>query len=294
VTRDHDPSTVGDLGTGSHRLRHAVVVDGAMIRYDARGTGPGDVLLVHGHSAHHMWWHLVAPELERTHRVIRMDLSGHGDSDHRDDYSPAIRVRELVAVLDAVGADRPVIVGHSMGGRLAVVAGAERPDRIAGLVLLDTSIRPPGEQIPPSTRAGVRGLTYPTREDALARFRLKPPQPHPPAEVLAPVADYSLRDVGGGWAWKHDQRGYLGVDDAFTHDCAERLQLPVAYLYGEQSDIVDQPMAAYVRTVVPGPVRVTAVTNAAHHVPLDAPAETARLVEQSVAWILAETQRDVG
>jgi pimeloyl-ACP methyl ester carboxylesterase len=277
----------------SHRLPREVVVDGATIRYDVRGSGPTELLLVHGHAAHHVWWHLVAPRLEENHRVVRLDLSGHGDSDHRDDYPPDVRTRELLAVLDAVDARHPVVVGHSMGGRVAVVAGAEHPDRIAGLVLVDTTIRPPGQHRPPVERGDVLGLVYPTREDALARFRLRPPQPHPAAEVLAPVADYSLREVPGGWAWKHDQNGSIRVDDAMVHDCATRLRIPVAFLYGADSGLVDESMTEQVSRIVPASLRIRRVPGAAHHVPLDAPEETARLVSDSAAWILS-TRPDVG
>ena len=79
----------------AHAVRHAdVTVDGARIAYRAWGKpGRQGVVLVHGGAAHAGWWDHIAPFLAAEHRVVAIDLSGHGDSDHRDDVLTGHLVR---------------------------------------------------------------------------------------------------------------------------------------------------------------------------------------------------------
>src|ERR1700710_723324 len=89
-----------------------VVVDGVRIHYRAWGDPalPG-LVLVHGGAAHSGWWDHVAPQLTG-HRVVALDLSGHGDSGHRSGYDVQHWTDEVVGVAAAAGLDRPVVVGH--------------------------------------------------------------------------------------------------------------------------------------------------------------------------------------
>ena len=154
-------------------LSHATDVGGATIRWDVAGpaeaaTGhQGDLLLLHGNGANHMWWYKVRPELERHWRVIRMDLSGHGDSSWRETYRPEDWLDEAVAVLDAAGSRRPVVVGHSRGGRQALALAARHPERVAAAVVLDASVRPPHRYRDFTFRGGETGQR---RERNRARY----------------------------------------------------------------------------------------------------------------------------
>ena len=76
-----------------------VTVAGASIAYRAWGEEdrPG-IVLVHGGMAHSRWWDHVAPQLAAGCRVVALDLSGHGDSDHREGYSLDLWAEEVLAV----------------------------------------------------------------------------------------------------------------------------------------------------------------------------------------------------
>jgi len=257
-----------------------VVVDGAEVRYGVSGLDGPDLLLVHGSRAHHVWWHVMLPTLERRWRVIRLDLSGHGDSDHRERYSAAGWVAELMAVLSDAGSDGAVWVGHSMGGKLAVAAAASHPERVAGLVLLDTAIRPPHLYRSRQQRNAPATRLYSSREEALTRFRLVPSQPTPPAELFGPVARGSVRAVDGGWTWKHDQRGLPIIEDEYVDTCAAAIRVPMAYVYGQYSAMVEASMAEHVQRSVPASVTVTCIAGAHHHLVIDAPDRCAAAIDQ--------------
>jgi pimeloyl-ACP methyl ester carboxylesterase len=116
--------------------------DGVRIAYDVDGAGAGvPVLLSHGFaSSAHMYGSTVAA-LAPERQCIRWDLRGHGRSDYPTDaalYSADLAVGDMLAVLDAAGVARAVLVGHSLGGYLSLAFHRRHPDRVAGLVLVDT------------------------------------------------------------------------------------------------------------------------------------------------------------
>lgn len=270
-------------------LPDSVIVDGATIRYGVSGSGEHDIVLVHGNGAHHMWWHPIAPELEKHWRVITLDLSGHGDSDHRARYTPSLWVEEVRSVLDAVGSQRPLYVGHSMGGRAGISFATTHPDRLSGMVIFDSSVRPVDRYrnvIRVRERSATR--TYPTREEALARFRLLPAQPAPPSEILDPLAEYSLKQVADGWSWKHDPRSLMRFNDAEIDELTQSLTCPIVYVYGSGSVVVEPDLAEYVRSAVKGPIDIIRIEDAYHHVILDAPEQCTRIIEDAATRFFAE------
>jgi len=97
------------------------------------------LLLVHGFGHHAHVWDDLAPALAPYYRVLALDLRGHGDSgrDPAGRYDPETLVRDLDAATQSLGIDRLVLVGHSLGGRVAMRFAAAHPDRMAGLVVVD-------------------------------------------------------------------------------------------------------------------------------------------------------------
>jgi len=102
------------------------------------GDGP-PVVLIHGFGAALDWWDEIAPALARTHRVIRLDLIGHGGTEAPGSGYAIERQAALVAtVLDELDIARAVVVGHSMGGEVATAFTEANPGRVERLVLIDT------------------------------------------------------------------------------------------------------------------------------------------------------------
>jgi pimeloyl-ACP methyl ester carboxylesterase len=160
------------------------------------------------------------------------------------------------------------------------------PDALAGLVLVDAALHPPRTYLErAATRRPPTERRYPTRADAMVRFRLMPPQRHPDDEVMATLAAYSVRETADGWTWKHDHRGFPALYDPEVALAAARAPVPLGYVYGGDSGLVDDEAAAFVRSTVPTDVTTVRIPGASHHLPLDAPHEcVAAIAELIASW----------
>src|SRR5579872_2903988 len=141
------------------RTDHFVDVGGCAIHYlrwgDA-GVKPG-LVLVHGGAAHAHWWRFLAPLLTRQYDVVALDLSGHGDSGHRDSYPRELWAKEIVEVAArARFPGKPVVVGHSLGGLVAIIAAALHGERLAGAIIVDSPVHRPS----PESQEGRLGRSF--------------------------------------------------------------------------------------------------------------------------------------
>lgn len=253
-----------------------VSVEGASIAHDVDGAvgGPA-VMLVHGFAAHRHWWDAVLPQLTAASlRVARIDLSGHGGSAHRATYSVDQWAREVDAVSGVAFGDEPfVVVGHSFGGRVACALAGLPASRVSRAMIIDTSFRPPHEHRTSEVWRRPHRV-YPTRDAAVDRFRLIPPQPIDEA-ILRSVASHSVCARGDGWSWRHDPNL---APDAVGARPFTGLRVPLDFVYGERSVVVDsESVAAFLH--YPS-TTVTAIPGAHHHVVLDSP----RAVAGRIIW----------
>src|SRR4051812_21511335 len=111
---------------------------GAQLAYEDTGSGDG-VLLIHAGVNDRRSWRHVIERLAPRHRCIAYDARGFGETvyEREDGWSP---VADAVAVLDAAGLERPVVIACSMGGQTAIDLTLAHPDRVAGLVLIGAAI----------------------------------------------------------------------------------------------------------------------------------------------------------
>ena len=110
---------------------------------DEAGEGGRPLLLVHGYGgARRDFGPLIEPLAERGWHVVAPDQRGHGDSDDLNEesaYSFASFAGDLLELLAALGWDEIVLLGHSMGGMVAQTFALAAPDRLRGLILMDTT-----------------------------------------------------------------------------------------------------------------------------------------------------------
>ena len=113
--------------------------DGLPIFYRSTGSGEPTVVLVHCWGCSSDEWAGAIPALATNHRVIALDLAGHGRSGKtRKAWSVPAFVGDLRAVMDKLGVTKAILVGHSMSGPIVVEAAVEMPAKIVGLVPIDT------------------------------------------------------------------------------------------------------------------------------------------------------------
>ncbi|HUA42899.1 MAG TPA: alpha/beta hydrolase [Streptosporangiaceae bacterium] len=251
-----------------------VRVAGTEIAYRQFGSaGSSDssgIVLVHGGAAHARWWDHIAPLLATERRVVAVDLSGHGDSGRKDSYTLDGWADEVMAVAaDASLTDSPVIVGHSMGGFVALRAAGMYGTELAGIVVIDSPVQDltPEQQAAREGRAFGPLRVYPSREAAIARFRPMPDQPTLPY-VRAHVAATSIRAVDGGWAWKFDPAVFSR--SAATPALLRHLDCRVALFHAEHGIVPPQTtelMYDKLGQLAP----VIEIPAAGHHVMLDQP-----------------------
>jgi pimeloyl-ACP methyl ester carboxylesterase len=114
--------------------------DSALV-YEAAGQGP-PLLLIHGLSGSSRWWSKNVGDLAKRFRVYTVDLQGFGRSRARGRFNLHLAAKHLVALLDRLGIERASVVGHSMGGLIAVDLAATFPERVDRLILVDAAVFP--------------------------------------------------------------------------------------------------------------------------------------------------------
>lgn len=118
--------------------RDYVDIDGNRLFYEVAGSGPA-LLFLHAGIADRRMWDAEFERFGRDHSVARFDARGFGRSSAHT--RPFLRCADAVAVMDAAGIDRAVVIGCSLGGRTALEVCVTAPERVAGLVLLASALR---------------------------------------------------------------------------------------------------------------------------------------------------------
>lgn len=250
-----------------------VDVEGSDINY-LYWSEPGNpgLLFVHGHNAHAHWWDFIAPSYKDQYQTVALDLSGMGDSDHRDEYAVPLYGREIVAVADKCEmSPDTILVSHSFGGIMSIKAVADHPDRFKGLVLLDSGVKHPDDIKPTDPARLARAKQYPTAEIARSRFRLQPPQQCENQYIVDHIARHSVEYVDDGFGWKFDeeQRSRLKEYGSLKEDF-ESIAIKCALIYGADSDSFSASSATYMKELLPH-LEVTELADAQHHLFLDQP-----------------------
>lgn len=114
---------------------------GVTLAYTDEGVGSPALVLIHGWCCDHTYMAPQAEYFSRSHRVISLDLRGHGASDRpQQAYSIESFADDVAWVCSQLDLDKPVVIGHSMGGSTALAVGANHPGAASGIVMLDAPL----------------------------------------------------------------------------------------------------------------------------------------------------------
>lgn len=250
-------------------MPEAIAADGTAIHYRASGRGRRPLVLVHGWAASLEQWVPATRYLNPTHRVIRVDLRGHGRSGApAEGYDLDTLARDLLAVLDAAALPRVTLVGHSLGATVCAATAVAAPSRVAALALVDGPLRAHTDE------AGV---------EASALFRLVADAPHPDGVIAVYRELYAGRErdraesfirealsatsaVGARETWRTALTASLEA-------LAPRIQCPTLYLAAETSGLT----VGEVASALPG-ARFELVADSGHFIHLERPRKLASLL----------------
>lgn len=259
-------------------------VHGVRFAHDIIGNGP-DITLIHaGVTDRHMWDEVV-PILSRSHRVLRYDMRGFGETTEVDP-GPWSGHSDLIGLLDAVGIESSTLIGVSMGGGCAINAALEHPDRVTALIAVNPGLG--GHEDAPDPWAD------PIWERIVAAFKAKQFEETARLEIEMWLAGphRSLKDMDPRlvermrhWLLTSYQKEPTTENVSLDPPAAGRLgevNAPTLAVLGEL-DI--ESMASVVDRIAAGVPRAEKVTmsGVAHLAPLEAPEEFARIVLEFLA-----------
>ncbi|GMR05789.1 MAG: alpha/beta hydrolase [Gammaproteobacteria bacterium] len=258
-------------------------------------TRPG-LLFLHGGAAHVGWWRFIAPFFLPDYHCIAVDISGHGDSARRSEYTPVLWREEVLALVRdrSLFMDSPVIIGHSMGALIGIRAAAVLAKELPGLVIIDSAVRPhqtnhsgEGNKNDRNTKKRRNGSNllgqkriYESRQQALVRFRLIPPQPCKNEVLLKYIAAESIRQTDKGWTWKYDPDAFRGQLSVSLFDELKKIICPTVIIYGQYSRILDRETAEQMRSEIKNAIEVIEIADAYHHIMLDQPVVLIEEIQQ--------------
>ena len=157
-----------------------LIADDVTLRWVQWGEQGQPILCVHGLTANAFFFQSLADKLATHYQVFAYDLRGRGDSDKPEDgYSVPIHAADLAALIDELGLDRPIVIGHSLGALVALYFAAHYPDKLSKLILLDAGTplpwNTPAEQPAWLTAAIDRlGTTIPSFQEYITRLKTAP------------------------------------------------------------------------------------------------------------------------
>ena len=274
-------------------MRHAptsrfIRVNGLSLHYLEWGeaTNPA-LILLHGGSAHAHWWDHIASTLARTYRVLALDLRGHGESGwtRPPAYEIADYVADLEGIVAALALDAPVLMGHSLGGFVALHYATAAATSGGAFVIVDI-----GSRLRPSrTMRLLRSLpppTYSTEADVYARFRLLPAETWATPERLRHIARHSVRPDQAGRFHLTSDRAAMTRQPCDLEPQLARIAGPILFIRGQYSRALSAERLSHLVHACPRATGIE-IPQAGHHVFLDQPAAFL----DTVTTFLHETSR---
>jgi pimeloyl-ACP methyl ester carboxylesterase len=258
--------------------------DGDLQVVDHNPQGGSPIVLIHCFSCAINWWDGMVPLLERNHRVVAMDLLGHGGSEKPGSgYNPPNQAKLVAEVLEQLGISEATVVGHSLGGSVSVALAEQDPQLVRRVAIID---------MPPDHSYGdlgfIAGLAFqPLIGPAL--WRIKPDFSVRQGLEVAFAPGY---DVPDEFVEDVKRMTYSSYDDSpsGTDDFVEESSLdermaatgkPLMVLMGAEEQIVNDPQRALdqYKGSVPD-AQVHLIADAGHSPNVERPALTAKLVER--------------
>jgi pimeloyl-ACP methyl ester carboxylesterase len=248
---------------------------------DFNQSDPGVTLvLLHCFTCSLRWWEPVAREMARDHRVVRLDLLGHGGSEKpKEGYSMENQARLVEQALDRLRVRRATVVGHSMGGAVATALAERAPERVERVVIVDSNPTTGTGKLPLTARIGFWPVIGEAANRIVPDFAVEDAL----GEAFAPgfdTPDYALKDFRALTYSAYDKSAAAGRDFREEKSLTERLTeagRPVMAVFGSEDQIVDVEGSLAEYRKIPG-VEVHELAGVGHSPPVERPRQLVRLI----------------
>jgi pimeloyl-ACP methyl ester carboxylesterase len=242
----------------------------SLFHRDFGGFGEPARVILHGFLGSSRNWLTAGKDLAADRRVFALDLRNHGLSPHSDEMSYAAMAADVLAWLDARGIASAELIGHSMGGKVAMLIACRHPERVGRLVVVDIAPRDyqwPDRGAEVRAMAGLDLSTLGSRGDAEARLASALPNAATRKFVLT-----NLERTPGGWRWMVNipaleaalpglERNPLGPADRFGG--------PTLFIAGGKSSYVGSADLGAIASAFPA-ARVVVLEESGHNPHIDA------------------------
>lgn len=262
---------------------------------DWGGPSRTPAIALHGFALNCHSFDEVAPRLRSRVRLLAFDQRGHGLSERAsrvEDYTRENMVADIEGAVHALGLERPVVIGHSMGGMNAMTFAARNPALVRALVLVDVG---PEVSVDGAREVGAF-VAGPYELDSLDAWVEHTHRYYPwrSKERIRARLAVSLRETADGkLAKQYDERfrqGFGGVAEArdALADVAAALRCPTLLVHGAASPVLTREMAERFAARVPC-VQLVSIEGAGHSVAGDQPDEFVKVVEAFLDSVLAKS-----
>ncbi len=252
--------------------------NGFRLAYTEAGAGGPPLLLVHGGTCNHTHMLPLMGHFMRRHRVINVDVRGHGESDAPEDarYTYQEINEDLTWLCGELGVEKPIGIGHSYGGSTLLQLSVDYPDFLSGIVLLDTGVRSAESRM---AEIGPAMTMTPQQQQAFLKGRLFGPD-DPPA-----LRDRIASEMGDTPA--HVGRDIRSTTVSFDATAAaEQFKGPGLFL------LADRPFTDPDTLARLGPNwRVGQVVGSGHFIQMFAPEQVNPMIERFIELSFAATGR---
>lgn len=242
-----------------------------LFHVDLGGAGRPPMLVLHGLLGSSRNWQTTGRDLAAHFHVFALDARNHGRSPHADAMNYEAMAEDLAGWMDAHGLPRATLVGHSMGGKIAMLLACRQPQRVDRLVVVDVAPRDYSWQGHRAEFLAMNELSLgslQSRQEAEMRFEARVPDLGMRKFLTTNLA----RDDAGQWRWSINLPVLTAAlpqleKDALRPD--DRFDGPTQFILGGRSRYVQESDHAVIRAHFPS-ARFTTIPEAGHNPHMDA------------------------
>lgn len=278
-----------------HPRDRSIEIDGLKLHYVEWGNPSGEIVIfIHGNRDQSRSWDFLVEQLlqrgDRDFHFVAVDLRGHGDSDWLApgrSYQHVDFLGDLAALVSHLKKEPVILVGHSLGGSMAILFAGCFPKKVRKLVLIEAAgpYARADHEVPPLMARWLareaesdEASCYSSLEEAAKAIQKRFSQV--PDHAALHMARHGTKSTERGFVWKHDPRmrfpSYSTLSEGQIQSFIDRIECPSLLIFGASGDFKNSPRTGRIELFKNS--KVVFLSDTGHHVAHERPQETAELV----------------